>query len=58
MRKQGQLDGTAAKGLVAKPDDLSSTPGTHSVEEKNPIPVSCPLTSAHAETHTYIHAFT
>jgi len=35
MKKQGQLDGIAVKGLVAKPDDLSSTPGTHRVEEEN-----------------------
>lgn len=48
--------------LAAKSFDLSSTPRTHMVKRREPVPTHCPLTStcatAHAPTHTIIiHCF-
>lgn len=52
--------------LAAKLEDLSSTPGTNKVEEKNQFPESCPLTTsmqchrymAHIQMCTYMYICT
>jgi len=47
---------------AAKPDDLSSIPGTHMMERETKPLSSCPLTSTechmHARAHTHVHIHT
>jgi hypothetical protein len=47
------------KGLAAKPNDLSSIPGTHMAKGENRLSASCPLaytrTPCHARAHTHIN---
>ena len=43
---------------VAKPDDLSSTPRTHTVEEKNGLPLPSTLALWHEHTHLHTDTYT
>ena len=56
---QGRQDESSVEPLDAKPDDLTSVPGTHKVGRRKLPLRSCPLTSVgvvpHICTQTYIH---
>lgn len=44
------------KAPATKPDNLSSIPQIHVIEEENEcIPTECPLTSTHVLYHTHTH---
>lgn len=58
---QGRQDESSVEPLDAKPDDLTSVPGTHVAVGENAQLTHCPLTSTsagYACTHTYTHTNT
>lgn len=46
------------KGLAAKPDDLTSSPGSHGVEDESQQVALSPPYAAHMCTLTYTHLHT